>query len=351
VAKEKGLAAIILAAGKGTRMKSGLVKVLHTLMGMPMLCFIVDVVKRIDFNKIVVVVGFQEEVVRKRFEDKDLIFVEQREQLGTGHAVLCAEETLKGFDGDVLIICGDVPLIKDDTVRALVEFHQESNSRVTVLTTKLEDPTGYGRIARGDSGDIIGIVEDKDASDAEKKLEEVNTGIYCVEAVYLFDLLRKVGRDNKQSEYYLTDVVAIAAERGDKVLSLLREDPLEVLGINNRIEMARASEVIRKEILDKLMINGVSIIDPKTTFIERDVEIGRDTVIYPNCHIRGRSTVGKDCVIDSGCVISDSEIGDCVQIKPFCVINDSRIASKGSVGPFSHLRPGSESGPKVKIGN
>lgn len=347
----KEIATVILAAGKGVRMKSNLVKVLHPLMGVPMLSFSIETARKINSRKVVVVIGCQAGLVRERFKGEELIFVEQREQLGTGHAVLCARDALKGFNGNVLVLCGDVPLIKEETVRALVTFHREGNPKVTVLTTRLESPGGYGRIIRGKTGEILSIVEEKDASDVERDVQEVNTGIYCVEAGYLFDALQKIGRQNRQSEYYLTDIVAIAAGDNERVLGFLAEDPVEAMGINNRMEMARANEVIREEIIDKLMIDGVGIIDPQTTFIERDVRIGKDTVIYPNCYIRGNSIVGEECTIEQGSVIADSEIGDKVVIRPCCVISDSKIADNVSIGPFAHLRPGTELEARVKIGN
>ncbi|HCX90050.1 MAG TPA: bifunctional UDP-N-acetylglucosamine diphosphorylase/glucosamine-1-phosphate N-acetyltransferase GlmU [Deltaproteobacteria bacterium] len=342
---------VILAAGKGTRMKSNLVKVLHPLMGEPMLSFPIEVARKINSQDIILVTGYQAELIRERFKGEGLTFVEQKEQLGTGHAVLCTKDTLKDFKGDILILCGDVPLIKEDTVRALIEVHQEGSSAVTVLTTKLPNPEGYGRIIRGDDGGILRIVEERDATDLEKEVKEVNTGIYCAKASYLFQALQMVGRENKQSEYYLTDIVAIATEHDEKVKGFLAEDPFEVMGINNREELAKANEVIRREILYKLMMNGVGIIAPQTTFIERDVRIGIDTVIYPNCYIQGNSQIGKECIIEPGSMITNSIIGDSVIIKTCCVISDSKIANRVIIGPFAHLRPDTELEDKVKIGN
>ncbi len=347
----KEIAALILAAGKGTRMKSDLVKVLHPLMGMPMLWYPIETVKKIGSRNIVVVVGYQAGRVRNTFDGEDIIFVEQKEQLGTGHAVLCAEQRLGNFRGDVLILCGDVPLIKEETVRKLVAVHQRKKSKVTVLTTILENPEGYGRIIKGENGDVLRIVEEKDASRAEREVQEVNTGIYCVDGPYLFRTLDKVGRVNEQSEYYLTDIVAIAAEDRESVVGFLAEDPSEVMGINNRRQMAKAIHVIRERIIDRLMLNGVTVIDPRTTFIERDVRIGRDTVICPGCYIRGASTIGQNCIVEQGSIVINSELGDGVVIKSYSVISDSKICGEASIGPFAHLRPGTELGSKVKIGN
>ena len=342
---------VILAAGKGTRMKSNLVKVLHPLMGEPMLSFPIEVARKINSQDIILVTGYQSELIRERFKDEGLTFVEQKEQLGTGHAVLCTKDTLKDFKGDILILSGDVPLIKEDTIRALIDVHQKENSKIAVLTTKLPNPQGYGRIIRGEDDKVLRIVEDKDAGDYERDVQEVNTGTYCIDARYLFDALKKIGRENRQREHYLTDVIAIAAEEKQRVLAFSAEDPFEVMGINNREELARANEVIRKDILYKLMMEGVGIIDPRTTFIERDVRIGRDTVIYPNCYIQGNSQIGKECIIEPGSMITNSIIGNSVIIKTCCVISDSKIANKVIIGPFAHLRPETELDDKVKIGN
>jgi bifunctional UDP-N-acetylglucosamine pyrophosphorylase/glucosamine-1-phosphate N-acetyltransferase len=244
-----------------------------------------------------------------------------------------------------------VPLIKEDTIRALIEVHQGGKSGVAVLTTKLPNPEGYGRIIRGDDGEILRIVEERDATDQERKVKEVNTGIYCAKASYLFHALQMVGRENKQSEYYLTDIVAVTTEDDEKAKGFLTEDPFEVMGINNREELAKANEVIRKDILYKLMMEGVGIMDPRTTFIERYVRIGRDTVIYPNCYIQGHSQIGKECIIEPGSMITNSIIGDSVIIKTCCVISDSKIANRVVIGPFAHLRPDTELEDKVKIGN
>ncbi|MFH1624834.1 MAG: bifunctional UDP-N-acetylglucosamine diphosphorylase/glucosamine-1-phosphate N-acetyltransferase GlmU [Pseudomonadota bacterium] len=347
----KKIATLILAAGKGTRMKSNLVKVLHPLMGAPMLSFPIEVAKKVGSEKIIVVIGYQGELIREKFETEGLVFVEQQEQLGTGHAVLCAKDSLKDFAGDVLILCGDVPLLREETIRGLIGVHQRGGSKIAVLTTKLENPEGYGRIIRGDDNQILSIVEEKDASDVERKVKEVNGGIYCADARYLFHALQLVRRENKQSEYYLTDIVGLANEENEKVLNFSAEDPFEAMGINTRVDLARVNEVIRKEMLTRLMMEGVSIIDPQTTFIERDVQIGRDTVIYPNCYIRGTSVIGEECILESGSTITNCIIGDRVVIKSCCVINGSKVGSEVSLGPFAHLRPHTELGAGVKIGN
>jgi bifunctional UDP-N-acetylglucosamine pyrophosphorylase/glucosamine-1-phosphate N-acetyltransferase len=339
-------ATIILAAGKGKRMKSELIKVLHPLMGIPMLSYPIEVAKKLDSKRIILVVGHQGELIEERFKDKGLVFIEQKEQLGTGHAVMCTKDAMKDFKGDVLILCGDVPLVKENTITELIEVHRRGSSKVTVLTTKIETPEGYGRIIRKENGEILSIVEEKDASDEQRRVKEVNTGIYCTEAEYLFEALEKVGRNNKNSEYYLTDIID-----EENALGFLAENAFEVMGINNRLEMAKANEIIRREIIEEIMIEGVSVIDPLSTYIERGVRIGKDTTIFPNCYIRGASVIGRDCIIEPGSVITDSEIGDKVNIKSYCVISNSKIANEVSIGPFAHLRPDSVLEDKVKVGN
>ncbi|NIS60243.1 MAG: NTP transferase domain-containing protein, partial [Proteobacteria bacterium] len=242
------LSAIILAAGKGTRMKSDLVKVLHPLLGVPMLCYPIDLsLNGINSVKTIVVVGYQGERIRARFTEERLTFVDQGDPLGTGHAVLCAEKHLKGFKGTILILYGDVPLLKANTLRRFIDFHESNDGAITVMTTVLEDPAGYGRIVRTDEGRVQRIVEDGDASPEEVTIKEINTGIYCVESRFLFEALKQVRRDNIQGEYYLTDIVAIANGQERKVYAFVAEDSVEVMGINTRVDLAKADEILRAE--------------------------------------------------------------------------------------------------------
>jgi bifunctional UDP-N-acetylglucosamine pyrophosphorylase/glucosamine-1-phosphate N-acetyltransferase len=270
------LSTIILAAGKGTRMKSDLVKVLHPLLGVPMLSYPIDLsLNGINSGKTIVVVGYQGERIRARFTDDRLTFVDQGDPIGTGHAVLCTEDHLKGFKGVILILCGDVPLLKAGTLRRFIDTHKGNGGPITVMTAVLEDPTGYGRIVRMDGGLVQGIVEEKDASPREMSIKEINTGIYCVDSPFLFEALRQVSADNAQGEYYLTDIVAIANERSQKAYAFPVEDSTEVMGINTRVDLAKADGILRDELLNEMMLDGVSIVDPKTTYIDKLVRVGR----------------------------------------------------------------------------
>ncbi len=245
VKKKKGrFSTIILAAGKGTRMKSSLVKVLHPLCGRPMLTYPVAVAREVGSEKIVVIVGHQAELVKGNIKDKELIFVEQKEQLGTGHAVLQARDEFLDFDGTVLILCGDVPLLMPSTVRALLGHYFSEDATVTVLTTVLDVPSGYGRVVKGREGDVLKIVEERDATLEEKKIREINTGIYCVESSFLFEAVGDIGNKNVQGEYYLTDIIEIARKRGYIARSFMADDPAEAMGINTPDDLKRASRII-----------------------------------------------------------------------------------------------------------
>jgi bifunctional UDP-N-acetylglucosamine pyrophosphorylase/glucosamine-1-phosphate N-acetyltransferase len=346
------LSTIILAAGKGTRMKSDLVKVLHPLLGVPMLSYPIDLsINGIGSGKTIVVVGYQGERIRDRFTDERLTFVDQGDPVGTGHAVLCAEGHLKGFKGTVIILCGDVPLLKRDTLRKFIDAHEGKDGSITVMTAVLEDPSGYGRIVRMNGGLIQRIVEEKDASPGELAIKEINTGIYCARSPFLFEALGKVSTDNAQGEYYLTDIVAIAHEEGRNVYAFPVEDSTEVMGINTRVDLAKADEILRNELLTGMMLGGVSIIDPKTTYIDKSVKVGRDTVIYPNCFLHGETVIGERCILEPNSQITDSKIGSDVVIKACSVIAESTIEEGASIGPFARLRPGTVVKRNARIGN
>ncbi|HYA15646.1 MAG TPA: NTP transferase domain-containing protein [Syntrophales bacterium] len=239
--EERKVGAIILAAGKGKRMKSGLAKVMHPLCGKPMLAYSVDVARAVGVRKIAVVIGHQADIIRDTFRDQGLIFVEQHEQLGTGHAVLQAKNAFLKYDGTILILCGDVPLLLPSTVKSLIESHFSGKATLTVLTTLLDDPSGYGRVIKGAEGEVLRIVEEKDASPDEKKIREINTGIYCVECDFLFRAVEEIGNENVQKEYYLTDIVGIASNNGFKTRSLIAADSVEVMGVNTLDDLERAS--------------------------------------------------------------------------------------------------------------
>jgi bifunctional UDP-N-acetylglucosamine pyrophosphorylase/glucosamine-1-phosphate N-acetyltransferase len=348
----EGIATIILAAGKGTRMKSEMVKVLHPIQGLPMLSYPVDLsLNGIQAEKTIVVVGYQGDRIKEKFKNPQIQFVLQEEQLGTGHAALQAIPFLKTFTGTALILCGDVPLVKADTLRSFIGAFSESNSILSVLTTVVEDPFGYGRILRSPEGWLEKIVEEKDAAEKERSIREINTGIYCVKVSFLIEGLGEIGKDNAQGEYYLTDLVEIAKKKGLRCSAHIVSDPVEVMGINTRVDLAMASDVLRQAKLRDLMLSGVTIVDPKTTYVDQTVEVGKDAILYPNCHLQGRTTIGDRCIIEPNSKVSDSTIGKDVTIRSNSVITESNIEEGASIGPFSHLRPLSEVKAKAKIGN
>ena len=348
----EGIATIILAAGKGTRMKSDLVKVLHPLLGIPMLSYPVEIsLNGIKAEKTIVVIGHQADRIQGMFKDFQVEFAIQKEQLGTGHAVLQAIPYLQSFSGTVLILCGDVPLVKLETLRSFIDTYRENESTLSVLTAVVDNPFGYGRILRNTEGWLERIVEEKDASEEERKIREINTGIFCVKAPFLMEGLRGIGKENAQGEYYLTDLVEIAKKRGLRCSAHIVADPMEVMGINTRVDLATANEKLQQEKLNDLMLSGVTIVDPKTTYVDRPIEIGRDTILYPNCHLQGKTKIGERCIIEPNSKISDSIISNDVTICANSVITESNIEEGASIGPFAHLRPLSEVKSKAKIGN
>ena len=348
----ENIATIILAAGKGTRMKSDLVKVLHPILGLPMLSYTIYLsLHHIKAEKTIVVVGHQADQIKERFQTPQINFVLQREQLGTGHAVLQALPLLQGFTGTALILCGDVPLVKAETLRSFIDTFLGNDSTIAVLTAVVKDPYGYGRIIRGPEGWLERIVEEKDASDEESLIREINTGIFCVRSAFLMEGLKEIGKENVQGEYYLPDLVEVARKRDLRCSAHMVANPVEVMGINTRVDLATATEALRQEKVKELMLSGVTIIDPRTTYLDRTVEIGKDTTLYPNCTLQGRTRIGERCVIEPNSKISDTEIGDGVTIRSYSVITESRIEDGASIGPFAHLRPLSEVKAKARIGN
>jgi len=348
----EGIATIVLAGGKGTRMKSDLVKVLHPLLGVPMLSYPIDLsLNRIKAEKTIVVVGHQANRIKERFKDPRIHFVLQEEQLGTGHAVLQAIPFLKTFVGTVLILCGDVPLVKAETLYSFIDAFRENETTLSVLTVVVENPSGYGRIIRNPQGWLEKIVEEKDGSEEERLIREINTGIFCVKSPYLIDGLSKIGQENAQGEYYLTDLVQIVRERGPRCSAHMVADPMEVMGINTRVDLAIAHEALRQEKLRDLMLCGVTVIDPKTTYVDRAVGVGKDTILYPSCNLQGTTKIGERCIIEPNSKILDSEIGNEVTVRSNSVITESKIEEGASIGPFAHLRPLSEVKSKAKIGN
>lgn len=342
------LFAVILAAGQGTRMKSGKHKVLHPVCGKPIIDHILDALLRIGVDETIVVVGHQAEQVRSHVGDRAR-FVEQQEQLGTAHAVMQTASLLKGRDGTTLILYGDHPLYTAETFSRLVEGHRRSGVAATLLTAVLPDPTGYGRVMRGEGNEVLRIVEHKDASPEELKVCEVFTGTSCFDNRRLFDALTRVKNDNKQGEYYLPDVVPILREQGERVAAEIIGDPEEAMGINNRVQLAEAEAAMTRRLLREHMLNGVTVIDPDNTYIEADVVIGRDTVIYPGSYLKGKTVIGEGCTIGPQADLTGVTVGDGATIR-YSVLEDSVVEERSRVGPFAYVRPGSRLGAETKVG-
>jgi bifunctional UDP-N-acetylglucosamine pyrophosphorylase/glucosamine-1-phosphate N-acetyltransferase len=341
---------IILAAGLGKRMKSRLPKVMHPLSGKPLLSHVLATARRLKPEKVAIIVGHGAERVRQACHN-DVTWVLQEQQLGTGHAVFCAKKSFGEFSGDILILSGDVPLISERTLNAIIQGHRHDNASLTLLTASLEQPRGYGRVLRHADGSIAGIVEEKDATDVQQQINEINAGVYVASAPFLFSALEKIENRNEQGEYYLPDTVAIALKHGKRVATVNAEDAREVMGINTREELAQMEKILQERINRKWMDNGVTLRDPNTTYIDIDVVIGKDTVIGPNTQLRGNTVIGERCQIDGSAFLTDVQIGDEVHIKFSVVMTSSRVASGAIIGPFAHLRPGSALGANVHIGN
>lgn len=343
------LAAVILAAGKGTRMKSALPKVLHEVGGKSMVQHVLDSSGEAGADRKIVVIGFGAESVEQALGNQ-AEFVIQAEQLGTGHAVMQAREKLNGFEGTVMVLCGDTPLLTGKTLTSLFDAHKEAKAAATVLTAMMPDPTGYGRVIRNQEGNVIKIVEQKDASPEELAVREINTGIYCFETDLLFEALDHIGCDNKQGEYYLTDVIGILVSRSAKVWAVVAEDNEETLGVNSRVQLAQAEKVLRVRKLNELMENGVTIMDPDSTFIDAGVSVASDTVIYPFTWLEGNTVIGHGCKIGPNTRIQNTKIGDSV-ILHFVYAHDCEIGAEVVAGPYVHLRPDTVLAKGVKIGN
>jgi len=362
--KNQEIASIILAAGLGKRMKSDIPKVLHPVAGKPMLFYPVEVVKSLGIDKVVVIVGHKaEEVIntlqevrsqesgvrsQKKFQ---IQFVKQEPQLGTGHAVLCAEDSLKAWKGNILILSGDVPLITRETILGLLDLHAKKKALISFISSIVEDPAGYGRVVRGKNNTVLKIVEDKDASQREKRISEINTGIYFIDAAFLFSGIKQIKKENAQGEYYLPDLIGMAVKQKKRVAALTHINAAEVMGINNRIELSEANEEMRERINNKLMLSGITLIAPETAYIHKGVKIGRDTTIYPNVFLEGDTNIGERCIIEEGCKIINSSVGDGSVIKSHSVIESSQVGQNVSIGPFARLRPECIIEDKARIGN
>jgi bifunctional UDP-N-acetylglucosamine pyrophosphorylase/glucosamine-1-phosphate N-acetyltransferase len=348
----ENVAAVILAAGKGTRMKSDLVKVLHPAAGRPMISWPVDAARVAGARPVVLVVGHQAEAVQAAFQGAaDIHCSLQEQQLGTGHAVGCARDGLAGFSGTVLILCGDTPLLRAETLQGLIAYHREKRAALTVLTAEMANPFGYGRVVRSADGGVLRIVEQKDATPQEQAIREINSGIYCMEAGFLFANIDSIGSDNAQGEFYLTDLVSIAVGQGLTCLGLCAGDADEIMGVNDRAQLAEASRILRSRINQGLMCSGVTLVDPGQTYIDHGVQIGPDTTVHPNCSIGGATTIGRGCTVESGVSIVDCTIGDRCHIKAGSVLEGAQLHADVSVGPMAHLRPGTVLNDHVKIGN
>ena len=342
--------AIVLAAGQGTRMKSKLYKVLHPVCGKPMVEHVVDNIYTLqDVERIVTVVGHGAETVKEQLGNKSE-YVLQAEQLGTAHAVLQAESILASQEGTTLVVCGDTPLIRPETMKALYDYHIAQNAKATILTAIAENPTGYGRIIRGEDGNVELIVEQKDANEEQQKVTEINTGTYCFDNKALFEALKLVKNENAQGEYYLPDVIEILQKQGEIVAAYSTSNFAETLGVNDRFALSQAEEIMRARINEFHMRNGVTIINPASTHISADAVIGSDTVLKPGTVIEGKTVIGSDCVIGPNSQIVNSTIGNNTTVNN-SVITDSTVGNATAIGPFAHLRPDSKLGDHVKIGN
>ena len=341
--------AVVLAAGQGTRMKSKLYKVLHPVCGKPMVEHVIDHIGSLDVERVVTVVGHGAELVQETLGNKSE-YVLQAEQLGTAHAVQQAEPILKDLAGTTLVVCGDTPLIRPETMQALLDHHASENAKATILTAVTDNPTGYGRILRNEDGQVSQIVEQKDATQEQQLVKEINTGTYCFDNEALFEALKQVKNENAQGEYYLPDVIEILQKQGEIVAAHVTDSFDETLGVNDRFALSQAEELMRARINERHMRNGVTIINPATTHISADAIIGSDSVILPGVIIEGKTVIGEDCKIGPNSHIVDSKIGNATTIHSSVVLN-SQVGDETAVGPFAHLRPESSLGNHVKIGN
>lgn len=339
---------IILAAGQGTRMKSDLPKPLHPLLGKPIINYVLAAADPLVDNPPVVVVGYGGDQIKKSLGDQAR-FAEQVDLLGTGHAVQRAEELLKGKSDLVLVVYGDMPLVRTKTLSDLIETQKNNPGPLTLLTLEEKNPRGFGRISRDSTGKILAIVEESEATPEQLKITELNAGMYCFKADWLWQSLSKLDLSSK-GEYYLTDLVEMASREELSIASVSAEDPEELLGINTRVHLAETCLVLRHRINQEWMLSGVSIVDPLSTYIDSDVQIGQDTVILPNTYLQGSTEIGKNCTIGPGTRIINSLVGDHCEIE-FSVIEESRIENGVDIGPFSHLRKGAHLGPGVHVGN
>jgi bifunctional UDP-N-acetylglucosamine pyrophosphorylase / glucosamine-1-phosphate N-acetyltransferase len=341
------LTTLILAAGEGKRMRSRTPKVLHTLCGRPLISYPMRLARTLS-DRVALVVGPDADGVRA-LAGPDVAVVEQRERLGTGHAVLQARDACPD-QGTVLVLAGDMPLLLLETLERLVAHHRATGAAATVLTAVVERPFGYGRVLR-QGGRVKRIVEERDATDDEKRIAEINTSVYCFDARRLWPALAEVRPDNDQGELYLTDVLGVLARAGARVEGVSVSDPVEAMGVNDRAQLAALATIQRRRILDRVMAEGVTVLDPASTYVDDTVVIGPDTTLYPNVLIEGATTIGSGCVIGSGSQITESRLADGVRLRPYCVLSEAEVDEGAELGPFAHLRPRAVIGARAKVGN
>lgn len=330
-----GLSVIILAAGKGTRMKSDKAKVLHEVFFAPMVQHVVNAVLPLAPDRTVAVIGHQRQAVQHALAHTPCLFAVQEDQHGTGHAVLAAEDALEGFDGTVMILCGDTPLIKSSTLAAMYAQHRKSQVTLTLMTTTLPDPTNYGRILCSSEGKVQGIVEQKDASPEQLAITEINAGIYCVDKSFLFSSLRRVGRNNSQNEVYLTDIVSLAVESGTDVKRFQVKEATEVLGVNSRVELAEAHRMLQLRRNQRLMLDGVTMFNPETVTVAPEVKVGKDVILENFVRISGTSSVGDHVTIGQGTILENCTVAQEASLGPYCCLHHTEIAPGITLAPYS----------------
>jgi len=340
--------AVILAAGEGKRMKSNTPKVLHKICGKPMLTYVIEAAKGAGAQKVIVIVGEGAELIREAYSGEDIKFVLQKEPKGTGHALMQAEDAVKD-SSQIVVLAGDMPLITSESIQGMVRFHLEQKAFATVMTAKVPDPTGYGRIIR-EGNRVIDIREHKDASPEERAINEINAAFYCFDTASVYSALAKVNNNNSQGEYYLTDVIKILNQEGKEVLAFELKDHVELNGINDRRQLAQVQKIVQQKIIEGLMEEGVTFINPDTCVVESGVQIGRDTLIYPGVILEGNTRIGKGCTIIGPCRIKDTVVGDACEIV-MSQITECEIGEGVKIGPYSNLRPGCKLAKKVKVGD
>lgn len=341
--------AIILAAGQGTRMKSKHSKALQPLAGQSMIEHVLDMVEEVGFEKKIVVVGHEKESVISAIEGSGVSFAHQDQQLGTGHAVMMAQGDIED-DETVIILNCDTPLLSAELIKKFLDFHVEEGYDASLITTIIPNPFGYGRIIRDDKGRVSKIVEEKDATDKQREICEINSGIYVFNGRQLKEALSKLDCKNCQKEYYLTDCIGIVKETNGKIGRLMCDDSSQLVGINTKVQLAEAEAILRKRKATELMLQGVTITDPATTYIDKKVQVGCDTIILPNTHLKGDTVIGEECTIGPSSVIDSSKIGNFTKVENSTVLK-SRVDENTNVGPYAYIRPGSTIGKRVKIGD